>query len=771
MNAGAEVAKEIQHYPTGKLSTNDSVDSNTLAYQPGKQDLLYISGLVAYRNGHYEKAEKIILYAIQAGRQKPCYYNLLGSVFMETGRTSDAAQYYRKAIEIEHEYVEAYFNLGRLYFKTGKCEKSIGCFKRCIQLRPEYHDAYFNLGIVFHKQGLIPDAIFCYQEAIKLQPDVAQSYFSLGSVFHQQGRLEKAIYCYKRAIELNPDFFIAYNSMGIALQKLNRFDEAVSCYKKALDINPNYAGTYVNMGNFYFVNNMFGRAMEWYKNAAKIEPNNSFIYFNMGNTLFSMGKQDEAQKRYEKALELNPDCGKSCARLVEIMQSSCDWSDHDALSHKLDLLTQPAPDRNERIGEYPFLNLVRHSDPALNHAVAKSWSTHLLKEVFKTREKYTHSGRIRHKEKIRIGYLSNNFRNHPSAQLILGLFEKHNRDSFDIFCYSYGKDDGSYYRKHIQKTCDKFVDLRNLNDKEASKRIYLDESDILVDLVGQTEGNRLGICAVRPAPIQVRYLGMAGTTGAGCFDYIITDRIVTPEAHARFYSEKFVFMPHCYQINSKRMTSSRKEFTRRKFGLPEKNFVFCCFNSSYKIDPIIFDVWMNILKRVSGSVLWLMKGSEKVVSNLTNEAEKRGVSGNRLVFSHKLPIKDHLARLQLADLALDTRIVNGAATTSDALWAGIPVITITGGHFASRMSSSILSAVGLQELITDNLKAYEEMAVYLSLNPSALNEMQSKLEQNSKIMPLFDTDRFVGNIETAYRKMYGNYLAGNEPSQIDVVEQ
>ena len=609
-----------------------------------------------------------------------------------------------------------------------------------------------------------------HQRAIKLRPRDAQAYFRLGYVFQQQEDLEKAIHCYQKSIALNSSFSSAYNNLGVVLQKLNRFDQAIACYKKALSVNPENVGTHMNMGNLYHANNMFKKAIECYKHALKIEPGNAFIHFNMGNTWISMGKRDDAQESYKKALALNPDCGKSCARLVELMRSNCEWGHLDSLSRKLDQLTQSALDKKERLGEYPFLNIMRHMDPAFNHAVAKAWSHDLLEDVLRTREPYTFEGRKRSRKKLRIGYLSNNFRNHPSAQLIIELFEKHKRGNFDIFCYSYGKDDGSYYRKHIEKMCDQFVELRKLNDNEAAEKIYLDEIDILIDLVGQTEGTRPGICAVRPAPIQVRYLGMAGTTGADYFDYIITDRIVTPETDAGFYSEKFVFMPHCYQINSTRVARSNQTINRQKVGLPEESFVFCCFNSAYKIDPIIFDVWMNILKRVPDGVLWLMKGSDKVESNLALEARKRGVNEDRLFFTDKLPIQEHLARLQLADLALDTRIVSGAATTSDALWAGIPVITLAGGHFASRMSSSILSAMGLQELVVDNLKTYEELAVKLSLNSDALTVIQNELKENSKIMPLFDTDRFVDNIEAAYKSMYQNHMAGKGPAQIYVVE-
>ena len=770
MNSGFAIAKEKQPNPSEQLSMENTTDSKALGNQLEQQYPLFLSGVMAYRAKDYEEAEKIIRHAIELGHQNPCLYIMLGSVLFEKGKSNDAARCLKKAIEIDSDYVDAYFKLGRLYYMEGKFKESTECFKKCIQLKPEYHDAYFKLGFVFHKQGLLPDALSYYQKAIKLQPGTAQSYLSLGSVFQQQGHLEKAVYCYKKAIKLNPDFASAYNNMGVALQKLSRFNQAISCYKKTLIIKSDYAPAYVNMGNLYFDINMYGKAVESYDSALEINPNNASTLFNMGNTLEVIGKETEAKKRYKRALELRPEMEKACARLLALLQHDCEWGEFEHLSNTLDRMTYNAIKRGYKPMETAFLNISRHINPELNFIVARLWGNTKDRHIRKEVETLSHSRRKKEKGKIKLGYLSNNYRNHPNAQLTVDLFKKHKREDFDVFCYSYGKNDGSSYRKNIEGTCDKFIDLKNHDNFEASKRIYQDEVDILIDLIGQTDGSRMGICAFRPAPIQVRYLGMAGTTGVDYFDYIITDRIVTPETDAGFYSETFVFMPHCYQVNSTRVARSHKAFTRQNVGLPEESFVFCCFNSSYKIDPIVFDVWMNILKRVSRGILWLMKGSDQVESNLILEAEKRGVSRDRLFFTDKLPIQDHLARLQLADLALDTRIVTGAATTSDALWAGIPVVTMTGGHFASRMSSSILSALELQDLVVDNLKAYEDLAVNLSMNPGALMVIRNKLKENSKIMPLFDTDRFVGNIETAYKNMYQNYIAGNDPVLIHVIE-
>jgi len=353
---------------------------------------------------------------------------------------------------------------------------------------------------------------------------------------------------------------------------------------------------------------------------------------------------------------------------------------------------------------------------------------------------------------------------------MVSLFALHNREEFEIFCYSYGKDDASYFRRRISRDCDKFVDLRSLNDMDSAKCIYKDQVDILVDLTGHTRNNRLAICAFQPAPIQVSYLGFLGTSGAAFFDYIITDRIVTPGDHSLYYSEEFVYLPHCYQVNNHTQVISNKGWKRSDFGLPKSKFVFCSFNNTYKIEPVMFDVWMKILRRVPDSVLWLSWEGETAEANLRQEARTRGVRPERLYFSGKLPIEEHLCRLRLADLALDTRTYNGGATTSNALWAGLPLITLQGSHFVSRMSSSSLTAIGLPELITYSLDEYEALAVELAGDPGRLMRIRERLAKNRLVEPLFDTPRFAKNIERAYTEMWEIYLAGERPRRIEVVE-
>ena len=559
----------------------------------------------------------------------------------------------------------------------------------------------------------------------------------MGNAFLDQGKLDDAITCYEKALEIEPDCAEAYNNMGNAFRSKGKLDDAILCYQKALKLKPDFAGA----------------------------------YNNMGNTSQDQEKLNEAICYYEKALEIEPDFAEAHSELVCQLQRTCAWQKLEGMTAKLDSLTRNALDNGTKAAESPFLSLMRYADPSRNHAIAKSWSRDIARTMSNLKMPFSFDARRSCKTKIAVGYLSNDFRNHPMAHLMLSLFGLHNRDEFEIFCYSYGEDDGSYHKARIERDCDKFVDVHNLSYADAAKRIYKDQVDILVDLKGYTSGCKMEISALRPAPVQVRYLGLAGTTGADFFDYIITDRVVTPEDHAPYYTENFVYMPHCYQANDHNQAISNKDWKRADFGLPDDSFVFCSFNQGYKIDPVMFDSWMKILRQVPEGVLWLQRENESAEMNLRLEAEARGVKPERLIFAKRLPKDEHLGRLRLADMALDTRIVNGAATTSDALWVGVPVITLQVSTFSSRMSSSILTAIGLPEQIAHSLEEYEDLAVRLARNPDDLNTIRQRLEKNRLTEPLFDTPRFAGNLEKAYKEIWEIFLNGQRPRQIEVAEK
>ena len=376
-------------------------------------------------------------------------------------------------------------------------------------------------------------------------------------------------------------------------------------------------------------------------------------------------------------------------------------------------------------------------------------------------ERYQH-------DRIRVAYLSPDFRKHAIALLAAGLFQCHDTTLFDIIALSSGPDDKSDMRMRLQASFNQFIDVATYSDNDIGRLIRKLEIDILIDLAGLTTGSRMAVFARRPAPISVSYLGYPGTSGANYIDYIIADRIVIPEEQRRFYPEKIVYLPNTYQVNDATRPIADQRFTRAQCGLPSTGFVYCCLNGNYKVTPSIFAAWMRILAKVEHSVLWLFESNMTAAKNLREAAAKQGIRPERLVFAKKLPLLDHLARYCLADLFLDTLPYNAHTTASDALWAGLPVLTCLGGTFAGRVSASLLHAIDLAELVTTSLEAYERMAVELAMHPYKLANIRDRLAANRRTMPLFNTELFAKHLETAYKIMYERYQSDLSPDHIFV---
>ncbi len=689
-----------------------------------------------HRAGQLQKAQEIYERILQTYPNHSESLYLLGAVNHQVGNTDTAVDLYNKALQNDPDNPTYHNSLGDAFLGQGKLDEAVSCYQKALQLKPDLAAAHNNMGNAFNDQGKLNDAISCYEKALQLRPDWAGTRYNMGNVFENLGKSDEAIASYQKAVEIQPDYAEAYNSLGNAFQDQGKLNEAISCYRKALRLKPNYAEAYNGMGSAFDDLDDLGEAISCFQEAVRLKSNLADAYVH----------------------------------LAHLLRQTCDWQKLEGPTAKLQDLTKKAIDKGTRIGESPFISITTHDDISRNFAIAMLWSNDIARTMSNLKVHFSFDDRTSRKSRIAVGYLSNDFCDHATAHLILSLFGLHNRDEFEVFCYSYGEDDGSYYRKRIQRDCDKFVDLGNLSHADAARCIFEDQVDILVDLKGYTKGSRLQICALRPAPVQVSYLGFPGTTGADFFDYILTDRIVTPEDHAPYYRENFVYLPHCYQVNDHTQPISETNSKREDFGLPGGSFLFCSFNHPYKIDPLMFDIWMKILGRVPEGVLWLSRANEAAEKNLKREAEVRGQKSDRLIFGKNLPKDQHLARLRLADLALDTRICNGHTTTSDALWVGVPVITLQGNHFASRVSASILTAIGLPELIAHSLEDYETLAVRYARHPSELQAIRHRLAKNRLTQPLFDTLPFVRNLETAYKEMWKIYSTGEAPRQIQVME-
>jgi protein O-GlcNAc transferase len=691
-----------------------------------------------HRAGQLPQAEAIYKKILHANPNHADALHLLGFMALQVGDNNMAVDLLKSAVRNNPKSAVFICHLGDALKNLGSCSEAVSWYRQALELDPTYTEAYNNMGSAFHDKGQLAEAGLCFQKALELNPNYDHALNNMGNVLQDQGEPKKAITYYRKALDQYPDYVEALNNLGTALKDLGKFDEAMSCYQKALQHDPTFIGALVNLGT----------------------------------VLGEKGEPDKSVAFFQKALELDPGCDDAVTRLFHQMQHLCAWEEMDALLNKLDRGTKERLERKTKPGESPFINLARQQDPRHNRAVATAWSHDIALRMSSLKVDFPFDRKKSSNKKITVGYLSSDFRDHPVAHLAGGLFGHHDRSAFKVICYSCGIDDGSDYRKRIGKDADKFVDLHGLNHVDAAHCIWTDQVDILVELNGYTEGSKLDICALRPAPVQVSYLGFPGTTGADFTDYIIVDKIVAPPEHAPYYDECFVYLPHCYLVTDNRQPISKTFQRRQDVGLSHDSFVFCSFNQGFKIDKTTFAVWMSILEEVPQGVLWLQKLNETTERNLKKAAETRGIRSDRIVFAKRLPSKaEHLARLSFADLALDTLAFNGHTTTSDILWAGIPVIAFQGTHFASRVSSSILTATGLPELVTHNEKDYQALAIALAKKPEALETVRQKLRNNLHEAPLFDTPRFVRNLEKAYKKMWELCLSGKKPGQIEIVDE
>jgi predicted O-linked N-acetylglucosamine transferase (SPINDLY family) len=606
-------------------------------------------------------------------------------------------------------------------------------------------------------------------QAIRLSPANPIYYNNLSAIFCELNRLDDAVKSCQKALELDPNLPNAYCNMGLVLGKQGNFTEAMSWYRKAMSLNPNHSDAYRNMGNAFLFMEKPEQALLWYQKAVMLNSADADAYYNMGLAYRRLGRWEEASACFQKSLQITPDIPHVLGTLANLSRAVCSWKMLEELNAKVHQLTQKTLEQGSRPPETPLENLFRCDDPAINLGVTKAISRAIQGITSSVKTGFSFENRKTPNKKLVIGYLSGDFGNHPVGHLIHGLFGAHDRNQVEVNCYSYGEDDNSEYRKHIAKTCNKFIDIRELTYLQAAGRIYSDSVDILIDLAGYTQNSRLEICALRPAPIQISYLGFPGSVGAEFFDYLIADKIVVPEAQSAFYTEKLIWMPHAYQINAPHPISDA-QFARKEFGLPEHGFVFCSFNQPSKIEPVMFELWMKLLRQIPQSVLWLSAFNTTAERNLRTEAQNRGVNPNRLIFAQRLPSKaEYLARLSLADMVLDTRLYNGHATTSDALWAGVPVITLQGKNFASRVGSSLLSAVGLPELITKNLQEYELLAMNLAARSDELVKIRQKLAKYRLTQPLFDTVLFARTSEQIYRAIWQLFVSGQSPRNIEML--
>jgi predicted O-linked N-acetylglucosamine transferase (SPINDLY family) len=581
-------------------------------------------------------------------------------------------------------------------------------------------------------------------------------------------RLEEGLTWLKSALALIPDYADAHYNMANASKALGMYDQALQHYQATLAAQPRFAEAHNNMGTVLLKQGITDKAFKSFQTALDLNPHYHQAAYNYAIALQQSGHLDNAIHYATQALQILPEYGDALALMVSLLQQACDWKGLHVVERQLDQLTREQLETGERPSEPPFLSFSRIADPGHGFNVARAWSNWLANNLYNSRPAAFTFNHRKDDRPIIIGYLSEQFRNAATAHLTAAMFRRHDRRRFRIIAYSWGEDDGSAYRRRIIDGVDLFVDIRSLSDGEAAERIHADNVDILVDLMGWMHGHRMGILARRPAPIQVNYLGYPGTTGAAFMDYILADQVVIPQEHHRFYSERVVTLPNSYQVTDPYPDCQDGVIQREDYGLPRDAVVFCSFNTDYKIEEKTFFCWMDILRAVPNSVLWLITRSITTQDNLKHAAGLQNVDPRRLAFAPPLPKDRHLARLKLADLALDTLTVNGHTTTSDMLWAGIPVVTVMGTHFASRVAASLLTAMGLNELIAPDLDGYKDMIIDLAMNTERLERLKEKVAEARDIHPLFDIDGYVRHMEKAYTFMWDLFLQNRTPETFGV---
>jgi protein O-GlcNAc transferase len=661
-----------------------------------------------------------------------------------------------------------------------QCQKLLGeqRFSECLNLAnsilqeaPEHTNAKYTSAICYKELGNYAVAESLFLECLALYPNSIDCNFHLAYLYNIAGNTIKSSVYYEKVLAIDPGHLSAMNNLANLYNDAGKNDIALNLFNRMISLGCNQAFVYNNISLIYRKAGMLTEAANYICKAIELDPNSYIQYKNAAILFMAQANNKQYVWCLERALELKPDDIELNFEYCDALQKICDWEKHGIIQNKLAELRKIHGDT------YiipPMRDIQQRIDPAGNLAIAKRYTENMVRHAISIYPRYQFDeSRRKPKEKLRIAYISSDIKDHPVAHLMRGVFKNHNKNEFEVYLYSSSGEDLSGYKDEIKTYCDKFIDISTTANHEISKIIYNDNIDILIDLNGHTGQSKLDVLALKPAPIQVNYLGYIGSMGADFIDYIITDEIVTPPDQQEFYTEKFAYLPDCYQANDSNLKISDENITRQMEGLPENAFVFCSFNQAIKIEPVMFDVWMNILKRVPDSVLWLFKGSiffsdNMAAENLRKQAAMRCVDPKRLILSEGVFIDKHLKRKSLANLALDTRIYNGGTVTSQTLWAGTPVLTLQGGHFASRMASSILNAVGLPELITTTLEDYENLAVELAMNPEKLTAIKNKLSSNLTTYPLFKIERFVGNLEKAYKLMWENYAAGNEVKMLRV---
>ena len=680
-----------------------------------------------------------------------------GLALIKLKRLDEAVASFDKAISINPESAQAYWNRGLALKELGQLDKAVSSYDKAINIRPDYAEAWSSRGLALAELGRHDDAVASHDEAIRVRPDYAEAWSNRGLALNELRQPDIALASCDKAISIKPDLAEAHSNRGNALQELRQMEAAIASYDRAIRIKPDYVHAWSNRGLALQKLGRLDDAVASHDNAIRINPVYAEAHSNRAIALEDLGKLDEALASYDRAISINPAIAYLLGHRANAARSMCEWNlDH---AHMETIETRIA--NGEKVAE-PFAALAFTASPELQRKAAELWAGD---QHPADKSQPAPAGHPRH-EKIRIAYVSSDFREHPASYNMAGVFENLDKERFEISAISLGEKSTGDMRRRLEQSFHHFIDVDNKTDSQIAALMREMEIDIAVDIMGATRNQRTGIFAMRAAPIQVNHY--AFTCGAPHMDYIIADPTSIPEGHEIHFSEAPAFLRHTLFATDNTRSISGKLPSRADAGLPQDGFVFCCFNNSYKITPGVFDIWMRLLAKVDGSVLWLKATNPEMTRNLRREAQRRGVDANRLVFAGNVDkMEDHLARHRMADLFLDTLAFNAQTTACDALWSGLPLVTCPGRSMVSRVAAGLLNAIVLPELIAKSTEEYEGLAFALATDPGKLLKIKKTLDANRLTTPLFNTQRYVRDLENVFREMYERHRSGLAPARIE----
>lgn len=733
---------------------------------------LLTGGLDLEKRGNIEAAEKAYRAVLELDSGHPDAWHLLGQIDLRRGHHEAAIEKFDRAIRFYPDHTAFHLSRIRAEIATQQIEEAVSHCKLLLERKPNEWEAWSMLGLALAGRDF-KEAETAFRKAIDLRPTSAAPYFELAQMLVTTGQEATALGVLQQGLEVFPQDPQLRNASGLALERTGRYSEAEQEWLAALQFNSDFGLARANLGRRRLASGnpaeallllepvvpelldsaeywlaiglarqslgQYEAALSAFTKAQRLRPQDPRLHFNLGWVNFEMSQMDEAHRHFRDALRLQPDMEEAELPLLEISRRRCDWDEYRELIQHLPLWLAHA----ERLMPPPHSFVSLPVSPTDLRRVAEAYSRSKARGV--PTRRFPRSGTS---GRLRLGYLTNAAREHPTPSLITEVLERHDKSRVEVFLYSCGPKDGSPYRVRIENAVEHFIDLHLATDAQVAERIGSDNIQVLVDLDGYTQLSRNHILASRPAQVQVNYLGFPGTLGASFCDYIITDRVVTPPESQAHFAERFLYMPHCYLPSDTRRVPKGVSAGRAEHGLPENAFVYCSFNHLYKLLPEMFDVWARILSKVPNSVLWVLAHETIARDNLRREAKSRGVDPSRLIFASPLPQEKHLGRYPLADLFLDTLPCNAHTTCNDALLMGLPVLTCAGSTFAGRVAASHLQAVGLPQLVTTTMAEYETLAAALARNPVQLEAFRQHLVERGRQSPLFDMANYTESLET-----------------------